>query len=397
MRMMDGVGGSRVLRRLRRWLVGAATVLVASGVAVVVVASPASAAVSKWLMVSPGSSHTCGIKVDTTLWCWGDNRWGQLGIGRWGSAESTPQEVGGTGWSVVSTGSDFTCGIRDGYRYCWGNNDNGQLGIGNTTDHYSPVRRSGENNNWATVTTGSRHACGLRTSGLAQCWGDNSFGQVGDRTTTDRFSPTTVYTVLPTGWRSLSAGYNFTCALTANGGRRACWGSNYRGALGLDIGPGDVLEPTSVPGEGEWLSIDATGNSACGIRLIAFIRTLECWGQLVDSRKPVSVGGAGWASISVGLRHACGIKLSAIVTGERLRYCWGENMFGQVGDGTETDRPSPVFVDDGPWDTIEAGIQHNCGTSPSKRLYCWGSNQARQLGVGTPFPYRSLEPVLVSG
>lgn len=390
--MMDGVGGSRVLRRLRRWLGGAATVLVASGVAVVVVASPASAAVSKWLMVSPGSSHTCGIKVDTTLWCWGDNRWGQLGIGRWGSAESTPQEVGGTGWSVVSTGSDFTCGIRDGYRYCWGNNDNGQLGIGNTTDHYSPVRRSGENNNWATVTTGSRHACGLRTSGLAQCWGANYSGQVGNGTTTDRLSPTTVYTASPTEWLSITAGGNFTCALTADGGQRMCWGSNDHGQLGLGTGPGDVLVPTSLPGDGRWLSIDATGNSACGIKLTVVFR---CWGELVGARQPVlTVAEVWWVSISVGLRHACGIKLNEM--GERLRYCWGENTFGQVGDGTVTHRPLPVFVDDGPWNTIEAGGFHSCGTSPSKRLYCWGDNRWGQLGVGLQ-PSQSSEPLLVSG
>ena len=119
----DGLGLARRRVSARRWLAGGLA-LAALTLGLVAVESPAFAATPKWLTVSAGERHTCAIKVNTTLWCWGHNDQGQLGV-EGVSRSNVPIEVGGDGWSVVSAGRAYTCGIRNGRRYCWG--DNGVL------------------------------------------------------------------------------------------------------------------------------------------------------------------------------------------------------------------------------------------------------------------------------
>ena len=233
-------------RRMRyRWL--AAIVGIGALGLGIAVSIPASAVTSTWTAVSAGATHTCGIKTDTTLWCWGQNNVGQLGTGNFTNRTSpTVVSSAGSGWTVISAGTDFTCGIRSALRYCWGLNSSGQLGLGDYTNRNTPQRRSGETQNWATVDAGLRHACGARTSGTGQCWGDNSNGQLGlgDRTTRN------TATALPSAsqsplWSKVSSGLRHTCGIRADA-TLYCWGYNRQGQLGISSTV-DKTTPTLVP------------------------------------------------------------------------------------------------------------------------------------------------------
>mgnify|MGYP002621977476 CR=1 FL=1 len=378
-------------RRIAGWL-SAAVAVAAVGFGLYV-AGPAAAAPSQWLQVSAGPTHTCGIKADNTLWCWGANDFGQLGTGD-NTARTVPARVGSNaGWTSVSAGDGFTCGVQSGYRYCWGANAVGQLGLGDYTDRNAPRRNTGESNNWATVTAGTGHVCGLRTSGLAQCWGLNSFGQLGLNDTTNRNLPRTVsggHT-----WSVISAGAFHTCGLDTDG-VRFCWGANHHYELGL---PGDQeqrLVPTSHGNEGTWQSIDAGDRTSCGV---SSGRRVYCWGQntyghagsgnTLPQDEPVQVMTSA-AAVSSGGLHACLVRTNGNL------YCWGGNEAGRLGDGTTTNRYTPVSVSSQAplWSSVSAGSGHTCGIRVDGTLYCWGYNATGQLGDGTQTP--RLTPVLVA-
>lgn len=384
-------------RRLARWLaaaLGAMALMLG-----VFVALPAAAAASQWIAVSAGATHTCAIKADTTLWCWGSNYAGQLGTGD-NTDRSTPAAVqAGAGWSAISAGNGFTCGIRIGYRYCWGLNDNGQLGVGfkdsdgdGVNDSYNvPKHRGGEADNWATVSTGQSHACGVRNSGTGQCWGQNLYGALGLGDTVDRNTPRTVSGEYV--WTSISAGAYHSCGLDSSR-HRFCWGVNDSGELGL---PGDATFH-SVPADGGvgWLAVDAGDFTNCGY---STGRRLYCWGKntfgqagvgdTVPHDEDMLVSTGTWSAVSSGGGHTCAIRTNGNL------YCWGHNESGQLGLGDTTDRwDETALPSQSPqWTAVSAGLSHTCGIRTDATLWCWGYNFTGQLGNGATTS--SATPVLV--
>jgi len=125
---------------------------------------PAFAAAA-WLTVDTGGAHACGIQQDGSLWCWGANESGQLGLGDT-TDRSVPTQVGTPlDWASVAAGSSHTCALTtSGLRYCWGSNDSGQLGLNNTTGTTTPARRPGEHLTWLSITSGGATTCGITTS-----------------------------------------------------------------------------------------------------------------------------------------------------------------------------------------------------------------------------------------
>jgi alpha-tubulin suppressor-like RCC1 family protein len=129
--------------------------------------------------------HTCAVRTDGTLWCWGRNSDGELGIGP-GASKNTPAQVGkATDWSLVSSGGYSTyhsCAVKTtGTLWCWGGNTSGQLGDGTRISRDTPTQ-VGSATNWSDVAPGSNHTCAVRTDGTLWCWGTNHNGQLGDGT-----------------------------------------------------------------------------------------------------------------------------------------------------------------------------------------------------------------------
>ena len=203
---------------------------------------PVVAAATGWAVVSGGGDHTCGIRTDGSLWCWGSNVFGMLGVGDGSNEHAYRTRVGtATDWVPVTTRGFHACGIRaGGTLWCWGRNDQGQLGVGDHADRHSPVQVGAVA--WALVAAGNDHTCGVRFSQML-CWGDNAYGQLGLGDTTDRLSPQQVGTTID--WRTVQVGGYHVCGLGLDD-RLWCWGYNVDGELGL----GDTTNrksPVQVP------------------------------------------------------------------------------------------------------------------------------------------------------
>jgi len=181
-----------------------------------------------WAVLSSGSGHVCATRSDGTLWCWGSNSNGQIGVGTTITA-FVPTQVTGTGFTSVGAGASHTCATHtDGSLACWGLNDSGQLGDGTTAQQSVPNPVSGSD--WAVVGAGASHSCAIKTDGTLWCWGNNSTGQLGDGTMSPHLLPTKVTT--PAGpWSTIALGNGHTCASLTNGSLY-CWGDNSKGQLG---------------------------------------------------------------------------------------------------------------------------------------------------------------------
>ncbi|MFM7617942.1 MAG: hypothetical protein ACKO72_10860 [Actinomycetes bacterium] len=361
-----------------------------------------------WAKVSAGYRSSCGIRTSGTLWCWGANNQGQLGIPAYRSTPGATPVL--TGVAQVSTGFGASCAVRtDATLWCWGSNATGLLSDGTFLDSQVPVQ-VGIATNWASVTVGGQlddfgtpavYACAVKTAGTAWCWGDNTFGQLGLGSASPTDTPTQVGSL--TTWSSISAGAATTCGVAAGG--VLCWGAGGSG----QIGNNDVLNkvsPTAISGGGTWTSVSVGDQQVCGIRSD---RTLWCWGgnnlgqlgigSTVSQKVPTQVGTAtDWTQVSAGGVASCGIRTGGLL------LCWGGNLDGQVGDGTTTQRTSPVPVGVGTvWKQVATTgyanfpeDAHSCAVASSGTLgslWCWGGNGVGQLGNGTTV--RALAPTQV--
>lgn len=302
---------------------------------------------------------------------------------------------------AMGVGGNQTCGLshaNNGW-YCWGDNREGGLGDGTTTQHLTPVAVTG-GTNFATVSSGGiNFTCGLTAIGAAYCWGFNAYGQLGDGTTTDRYTPVAVTGGLT--FVTVTVGLNHTCGLTADS-LAYCWGRNRRGQLGVGSDTTWRLTPTAVAGGLRFASLRAMSWHTCGVTTAG---AAYCWGQnlygqLGDGTQiyrytPVAVqGGLTFAALSSasGGDHTCGVTASG-----GAAYCWGENSSGELGDGTTTQRLTPVAVAGGlRFAGVSAGGGFTCGLTDAGAAYCWGDNWSGTLGDGTTKNQR-LTPVQVTG
>lgn len=348
--------------------------------------------------VSAGVSHTCGVTTGGRLYCWGRNVNGQVGDGTT-TNRSKPVPVGGAlrFRAVVNLGGNHSCAIRtDDRLYCWGLNESGQLGDGTTIQRTSPVLVAG-GLKFRSVTGGWAHTCGISSAdNRVYCWGDNGSGQLGIGTTDVRLVPAAVGGTLR--FRHVSAGYLHTCGLTTED-RAYCWGSNSTGQIGDSTKVTGRLTPVTVRTNLKFRQIDAGNYFNCAVTATG--NRAFCWGNgingelgngvIQDSFWPKLVsGGLALVRVSAGIGHACG------ETAGNKAYCWGYNGYGQVGDGTTgLRRPTPVAVKGGlSFIQVSAGW-HTCGVTPASVAYCWGSNSSGELGDGTTA--RRLTPRAVVG
>ena len=321
-----------------------------------------------WVQISAhASSHTAGLRSNGQIWTWGYNKsyyfnFGALGDGTFNNRSSPVSVVGGfTDWVQVSAGGVNTAGIRsNGQLWTWGRNNLGQLGNGNTTTQNSPVSVVGGFTDWVQVSISSIGA-GIRSNGQLWTWGRNTYGSLGDGTTTNRSSPVSVLGGF-TDWIQVSSGGLHVAAIRANGTAWA-WGNNGDKRLG-DNTYDNRSSPISVLGGfTDWVQISAGSDHTAGLRTNG---TAWAWGDNGSGRlgdgtttnrgSPVSVigGFTDWIQISAGGLHTTALRADGTV------WCWGYNVRGQLGDNTTTNRSSPVSVVGGftNWISIDSGSIH---------------------------------------
>jgi len=334
-----------------------------------------------------GAQHSCARVPSGLVWCWGRNNLGQLGDGTTTDRRSPVQVQGLTDAIRIDAGFQSTCALDAGGRvHCWGRNNWGQLGDGTTVNRLVPVQVQGLSR-VTDIAKGSGHSCALRDTGRVFCWGNNGRGQLGDGTTTDRTTPVRVSGSWSTNAVQIGAGSGFGC-LRRQSGRIACWGANTFGMLG-DGSLTDRFVPVPVQGVSGSQHLAVGGLHACALRNNGRVR---CWGrnddgQLGDGspvnyhRVPVLVSDLTRVThVAAGFQHSCAIRATGRV------FCWGNNFSGQLGDGTTVQRGIPARISGtlmSPAVELSLGQYHSCGFRPNGRAYCWGWNLYGQLGDGT--------------
>jgi alpha-tubulin suppressor-like RCC1 family protein len=289
--------------------------------------------------VQRSNVHSCALTTDGGVKCWGHNGEGQLGDGTQ-TMHFTPADVTGltSGATSLAVGYYHSCAVVNGGVKCWGSNSGSQLGDGTTTRRLSPVDVSGLTSGVSAVYADYYQTCAVLTTGAAKCWGSNSYGQLGNGTTTNASIPQDV-TGLTSGVSVIDMGLYHTCAVVDGGAK--CWGDN---------GSGQVGDGTTT---GRTTPEDVTGLNS------------------------------GVSSVSVGYSHSCAL----LSTGD-LR-CWGRNQNRQLGDGTTTSRITPVAVlgySSGVM-ALTSGDYFNCVLLNGGGMQCWGDNEFGYLGLSERLSY----------
>jgi cysteine-rich repeat protein len=289
-------------------------------------------------------------------------------------------------WVLVTAGRYHACALSavTGGRalYCWGYNSYGQLGNGTSTLSNVPVR-IGSDIDWQYVSAGDWHTCATKTNGTLYCWGRNTYGQLGDGTTIDKNVPTQLGTAAD--WQYVSCHGQFSCAMK-NDYTLHCWGANSFGQLGNGVTGVHQLTPVQEATASSWTSLATGSQHACAIRNDL---KLFCWGMntsgqvgdatTADRNVPTQEAtGGDWLRVAGGCDQTCALRA------DNLLFCWGSNASGALGDGTTENRSTatPVSAPGGDWQSIAAGCGHVCAVNMSGHLYCWGANAAGQLGTG---------------
>jgi len=366
--------------------------------------------------ISSGSHHSCGLDSSGNGYCWGYNKHGELGNGSTTDSNTPvlvsqgvrPAEVT---FSSISAGSSYTCALgTDGNAYCWGYNVYGQLGNGSLDSSNVPVLVSqGERPTGVTfssISAGSSHTCALGTDGNAYCWGCGRLGKLGNGASGPE-ADSNVPVLVSQGERpagvtfsSISVGSSHTCAVGSDG-NGYCWGYSYNGLLGngstTNSNTAHSTTPVLVsqgarPAGVTFSSISASWRHTCGIGSDG---NGYCWGDsggggLGDGTRfygvsniPVLVSqgerpaGVTFISISVGGLggNTCGIG------SDGNGYCWGYNVYGQLGNGSLDSSNVPVLVSQGERPTgvtfVSIGVQESrtCGVGSDGNGYCWGGGR----------------------
>lgn len=330
--------------------------------------------------IGVGDHHACAILADRSLWCWGENADGQVGV-----PASAPVRTPVKAFDDVidvSLGGAFGCARRsDDSVWCWGVGNDGRLGDGTQTSRSTPMPASGLVAR--AISCGDQHCCAIVDGGRYRCWGQNNAGELGDGTLNNSATPNPPSSL--TGIARIAAGDDHNCAVLSDG-RAMCWGWDLYGALGRGEAFTTALLPVEVQNSGTVYAAAAGGTFSC---IVHTDGTLACFGS--GSRGELANGlRAEWTpqavslpndaqAIVAGRLHACAVLVNADV------YCWGANYSGQLGTGGAaegTTMPQKVanVLGTGP---IAAGDSHTCAVDNTATLRCWGANDRGQLGDGT--------------
>ncbi|HJL15833.1 MAG TPA: hypothetical protein RMH99_09265 [Sandaracinaceae bacterium LLY-WYZ-13_1] len=334
--------------------------------------------------VVAGQAHACARTRGGEVWCWGAGLRGQLGDGGEGEAHQAvtePVRVRDLHTVVdLAAGALHTCALRqDGRVLCWGDDAAGQLGDGEPASGRSAVPVEVDLEGVRSLAAGEHHTCAVDEQGAVHCWGAGDARQLGPEASEEGSSfPVPVELSEPV--EEVAAGSSHTCARTSRG-RVLCWGEDARGQLGRGGGAGGThAEPAPVEELTDAVAIRAGAEHTCARRASDAV---WCWGanrtgQLgdgthADAPRPVETVVSA-VEVAAGHGHTCARHDWGAVV------CWGSNASGQLGDGRIAWRTDPRPVDElAPVGAIAAGGHHTCALRESA-IICWGDNGYGQLG-----------------
>jgi alpha-tubulin suppressor-like RCC1 family protein len=254
-----------------------------------------------WVFVDAGAHHSCGIKTNGTLWCWGFNVTGAVGQGNWTFQFVSPVQVGtGTDWSRVSTAiGENTCALKTtGTLWCWGSNNAGQLGVGDSTNRNVPTQ-VGTATDWTQLETNRDRTCGIRNAGQLWCWGENGYGTLGLGDNAWRDAPAAVATGT---WTQVSIGQYHACALRTDG---TMWCSGYGPLTGVTNCCESSNLFVQVGSATNWNSISVRDWAACGTRTDG---SLWCWDPAGTARLHT---GTDFVSVNGHYQSVCSLTTSS--------------------------------------------------------------------------------------
>jgi alpha-tubulin suppressor-like RCC1 family protein len=305
-----------------------------------------------WKSVSSGGYYIAAIKTDGTLWTWGNNSQGQLGINDTNN-RSVPVTTfaGGNNWKSISSGFFQTAAIKtDGTLWIWGLSERGQLGINlNNVNRLTPVTTFAGGNNWKSVFCATRHTAAIKTDGTLWVWGlGNEDGRLGTNDTTQRNTPVTTFAG-GNNWKQVSAGYH-TAAIKTDG-TLWIWGRNVEGQLGTNDTAGRTTPVTTF------------------------------------------AGGNTWKSVDCGRFHTAAIKTDGTL------WTWGLNTSGELGDNTTTNRSTPVttFAGGTNWKSVECGDNYTAVIKTDGTLWSWGQEGGGKLGINVSSGSRNTPVTTFAG
>ncbi|HKI56599.1 MAG TPA: hypothetical protein VKB31_05555 [Trueperaceae bacterium] len=361
------------------------------------------------MQVAAGAWHSLALLSDGSVWGWGYNADGQVGDGST-TGRDTPVQVHGLPAVVsLAAGGDFESGhslalAQDGTVWAWGYNAYGQLGINSTADSYTPVQVPGLSG-VVSIAAGLDHSLALTRGGSVYAWGLNANGQLGDGTTTERDVPVAVSGL--SGVVAVSAGgnhytspdYGFSLALTA-GGSVYAWGSNAYGQLG-DGTTTDRHAPVKVPGLSNVVAVSAAGAHAMALEGdgSVWVWGRNDYGQLGDGTITDQHAPEKLTSLSGVTMIAAGAYDGFAVTPDGHVWGWGYGGSGDLGTGTSTDSHVPVQVltIDHPKALSSGGnydADQTLAMDAAGNVYAWGLNDYGQVGSGSgsnePSPVKVL-------
>lgn len=438
-------------------------------------------------MLALGLGHSCSLDATGQLFCWGDNRFGQLASNTQFGWADQPQAVVGmeAGAKSVAAGAWHTCAVSTaGYVYCWGYNNFGQLGTGNT-DYWGPTPTlvSGLGGNVVSVVAGDVHTCALKADGVVWCWGSNAQGQLGNGNTQMSATPIIVMT-LPESSIAISAATWTTCSISTSrtvycwgnggtgsssltpiavtglssqtkkvsmgngtycalslGGQVRCWQFGQTaslraglesGVIDIAVGPGALcgafasgeLKCSGYGAEGAigatnsslFVPLTTLANPPAGLNAVfagpsashlcatSSLGTAKCWGAASlkqlgagpeRERYPVAAAVTWPHGVISSLRTESASTCAVNSSGEAR--CWGANTWAQLGDGSYAHRwlPGPAVAFGLPVRHVDGGLNHSCGVSQSGIVKCWGLNNMGVLGDGTQIDRTT--PVAIAG
>ena len=335
-----------------------------------------------WQSIAAGYDFTTAIRSDGTLWAWGKNWYGQLGVGNTINSNYPLQIGGANNWAKIASGAEHSLAIKlDGTLWAWGRNVNGKLGDGTLVDKYIPVQ-IGVSTNWVSISAGNASSLAIKSDGSLWAWGNNLHGELGDGTNTRKLIPTRIGT--DTDWKLICCNGGRTIAIKLNGTLWA-WGENFLGQLGDGTFTNKNI-PTQITSATNWNLISAGELHSLATKNDG---TLWAWGsnssgQLGDGtftnkNYPIQVGTDNdWAKIGGGGDHSMGIKTNG------YSYTWGDNSYGESGDGTLINKNTPTqIITLGNSVSISTGVLHSVLIKQNNTLWGWGRNFYGQLGDST--------------